>query len=341
MVAAGCGRGTVHEGPQASHAASAAASPSVAASGAWTPPAVPNPFTVLATYSAASLGLKNPSDLAVGPDGNLYVTDGTERVTVVSPAGKVIRRFGGPGKGPGQFTFQTKDNRDPTDLAASVAVGPDGDVYVADSGNARIEVFSPTGDFLRQFGSSYLGNGQFLLPFDLGVDAQGDVYVVDELRDVVEKYSPTGAFEWAVGSGTGSTDPDLTAFVGGASVDPHGTVVVTSDRPEAVSYLDAGGHKIDVVHTTGYYPVAGVGPCDATLDAAGDTFVQSCPGLYTVGEAAKPPYQYALVFDRTHHLIGAWYDSPFDSRSPRFGPNGEAFVMGDYGTILKLKISLP
>jgi hypothetical protein len=46
------------------------------------------------------------------------------------------------------------------------------------------------------------------------------------------------------------------------------------------------------------------------------------------------------VFDRTHRLIGAWYRSPFEA-SPQFGPHGEAFAIGDDGSILKLKVSLP
>src|SRR5262245_13560949 len=90
--------------------------------------AAPNPFTVTARYSASSLGLHNARDLAIGPSGNLYITDATDRVAEVSPAGKVVRRWGGHGTRPGEFAFVTVDTRDPNALAASIAVGPSGDV---------------------------------------------------------------------------------------------------------------------------------------------------------------------------------------------------------------------
>src|SRR5215471_2480803 len=71
--------------------------------------ALPSPFTVTARYSAKSLGLSHPAALAVGPDGNLYVTDLSQRVTVISPTGKVLRRWGKPGSGHGEFDFISAD----------------------------------------------------------------------------------------------------------------------------------------------------------------------------------------------------------------------------------------
>jgi hypothetical protein len=66
---------------------------------------LPAPFTVTARYAAKMLGLSHPDALAIGPDGNLYVTDLSQRVTVISPAGKVLRRWGKLGPGPGEFNF--------------------------------------------------------------------------------------------------------------------------------------------------------------------------------------------------------------------------------------------
>jgi hypothetical protein len=337
MAAAACGPGTT---------TAAGRTPSQPPPSSASSRSAPNPFTVVARYSAASLGLKEPRDLAIGPDGNLYVTDGTaDRVTVVSPSGKVVGRWGGRGKGPGEFHFVSHDTLDPSYHDASLAVGPDGDVYVSDSGNERVEVFSPTGRFLRQFGSDYFGNGHFLSPFDLAVDPAGNVYVADVKLIALQKYSPAGRFLWQIGGPT-STDPDL----GGngeydlSSVDDHGRVVMTNDTQEAVLYIDGSGHKVDVFHTTGDFPVSGVGPCGAMVDAAGDTFVLSCGAGYATGcggsRVTRCTDHFALVYDRSHRLIGAWYRSPF-ALPPRFGPNGEVFTLGAGGSILKLKVALP
>ena len=102
LLAAGC----------TGHAATAAGTKTSPVSA--TSAALPSPFTITARYTAASLGLSHPASFAVGPDGNLYVTDLSQRVTVISPAGKVLRRWGKPGSGPGEFRFIPGNPTTPT-----------------------------------------------------------------------------------------------------------------------------------------------------------------------------------------------------------------------------------
>ena len=185
------------------------------------------PFTVTARYTTKMLGLSHPDALAIGPDGNLYVTDLSQRVTVISPTGKVLRRWGKPGSAPGEFNFIAFDPTTPDDIHGKIAVGPHGMVYVSDSGNSRVQVFTPQGRFVRLFGSFGSGKGQFLHASDLVVDQAGNVYVADEQALTVTKFSPAGQVSWHIGSPSGN--PDLIGHHHLAAIDPHGRLVMVND----------------------------------------------------------------------------------------------------------------
>ena len=76
----------------------------------------------------------------------------------------------------------------------AIAVGPEGDVYVADQLSYVVQKFGPTGAFLGEWGSFGAGQGQFGPIGGLATDAAGNVYVVDSSHDRVEKFASTGAF---------------------------------------------------------------------------------------------------------------------------------------------------
>ena len=91
-----------------------------------------------------------PSDIAIAPNGDLYVADGhidaksNRRIVRLTKDGKFIEQWGTPGTGPGQF-----------DNPHSIALDSAGRVFVADRSNNRIQIFSPHGKFIaewRQFG---------------------------------------------------------------------------------------------------------------------------------------------------------------------------------------------
>lgn len=311
-------------GCAANAAAPAGGHPSAAAAGS---PALPNPFAITAGYGAKSLGLDHPDALAAGPDGNLYVTDLSQRVSVISPGGKVVRRWGKPGTGPGEFKFIAGDPTTPTEVAGRIAVGRTGMVYVSDSGNDRVQVFTPQGRFIRQFGSYGSGKGQFFFPGPLVVDGSGNVYVADDQSQTLAKFSPAGKVIWRIG-GSASSDPDLAGHQHLASIDAHGRIVTVNDDQGRVLYVDPRGHKVDA-----FSPIVPPGGhvCEVTVDAAGDTYVSGC--------GPNPP---ARVYDRSHRLVAEWPGSKYTLlTSPVFGPRGEVFALATDGSILRLRITLP
>ena len=64
-----------------------------------------------------------------------------------------------------------------------------GNVYVADFGNNRVQVFIPEGRFLRKWGSEGRGDGQFGGPIGIAVDGSGNVYVADRDNHRVQVFS--------------------------------------------------------------------------------------------------------------------------------------------------------
>ena len=106
-----------------------------------------------------------------------------------------ITKFGTYGTGDGQFH-----------LPSGVDVDSDGNVYVADPFNDRVQKFSNDGTFITKWGSFGSGDGQFKNPDGITVDGDGNVYVVDSHVWNVQKFSSDGAFitKWgSQGSGDG------------------------------------------------------------------------------------------------------------------------------------------
>jgi DNA-binding beta-propeller fold protein YncE len=83
-----------------------------------------------------------PTDVALSPDGDIYVSDGylNAHVHKFSPDGRHISTFGGSGIGPGEFN-----------IAHNIVCDKDGRIYVADRENHRVQVFDPDGRFLMQW----------------------------------------------------------------------------------------------------------------------------------------------------------------------------------------------
>lgn len=159
-----------------------------------------------------------PTDVAVTPSGDFYVTDGygNSRVLKFSKEGKLLARWGKKGKGEGEF-----------DLPHTVCLDEKGRVYVGDRENNRVQVFDADGKFVAQwkesgapfglvlvggkmlvadgrahwvkvldlsgkplgrFGEKGTGAGQFDLPHLLGVDSKGAIYVAEVNGKRVQKF---------------------------------------------------------------------------------------------------------------------------------------------------------
>jgi DNA-binding beta-propeller fold protein YncE len=104
------------------------------------------------------------------------------------PEGVTNMFEGGRGSGKGEF-----------DLPSGMCIDGNGNILVADTGNGRIEKFSPTGAFLSIIGMKGSGHGQLGEPNGIAVDRAGNIYVAEVgSNHRVQKLAPDGTFiaEW-------------------------------------------------------------------------------------------------------------------------------------------------
>jgi DNA-binding beta-propeller fold protein YncE len=117
-----------------------------------------------------------PTNLAVGPAGELFISDGygNARVHHFSPEGRLLHSWGEPGSGPGQFH-----------VPHGIAVDADGTVYVADRENSRVQRFTGAGVYLDSW-------ADVARPCEVFIDRRGWVFVA-ELGFRCGRWPGTGA----------------------------------------------------------------------------------------------------------------------------------------------------
>ena len=109
-----------------------------------------------------------PTNLAIGPTGDLFISDGYGNCKVhrFRASGELVRSWGVPGTGPGQFN-----------LPHGIAVTMDGRILLADRENDRIQVFDADGSCLAIW-------DDVQRPTNIDIDAEGRIYVAELWRRV-------------------------------------------------------------------------------------------------------------------------------------------------------------
>jgi DNA-binding beta-propeller fold protein YncE len=141
-------------------------------------------------------GLVDPVGLAIDKENRLlYVVDTQQDQVLVYDADslKPLRKIGTGGKKhtlstPGDFAL-------PTD----VAVDKDGNIYVTDTLNWRVEIFDADGKFISQFGKHCDAIGCFERPKGIALDSDGHIWVVDNGLSLVQAYDRDGQLLGYVG----------------------------------------------------------------------------------------------------------------------------------------------
>lgn len=176
-----------------------------------------------------SEGLVDPVGIAIDTENRfLYVVDTQQDQVIVYDADslKPLRRIGTTGKNhylttPGDFG-----------APSNVAVDKDGNVYVTDTMNNRVEIFDADGKFISQFGKHGDAPGYFARPKGIAVDGDGHIWVVDTVLDLLQVFNREGHLLTYLG-GHGNY-PGQFASVVGIAIDKQNRVFTSEQYPGRV-----------------------------------------------------------------------------------------------------------
>lgn len=183
-------------------------------------------------------GINLPGGLAVDADGNIFVAENaTSTILKISPAGTKTLYAGIPGnRGAFNGTRLASTFNHPTGLA----IGTNGNLYVADASNAIIREINTVTDMVSTFA------GGFIAPNGLAFDALGNLYVADPGTNKITKITPdkyiTPLAGGTLGSSNGIGAEARFNYPTGVAVDLDGHLYVA----------DYGNNTIRKVNITGY-----------------------------------------------------------------------------------------
>jgi DNA-binding beta-propeller fold protein YncE len=196
------------------------------------------PYSAVSQTGARGSGvLRFPQAVAVGPDGNVYVTDqGSHLVQKFAPTGQWLQDIGSAGTRPGELT-----------AIGAVAVTGDNQLVVADGGSNRIVRFAAgSGDLIGSWGGPGSDLGKFHFGAGGGNDAAAGgglaasgstLYIVDTGNDRVVRFAADG------NNGSMIVPPGTLQNPRGVAV--RGTrMLVADDQHHRVAAFDTGGHLL-------------------------------------------------------------------------------------------------
>ncbi|MEO6992512.1 MAG: immunoglobulin domain-containing protein [Lacunisphaera sp.] len=233
--------------------------------------------------------------LAADAEGNIYgASDADNTIRKITPAG-IVTTLAGLGR---DFTIGSNDGIGTSarfNALTSTAVGPQGELYAADSLNATIRKISPNGTVSTLAGSpghsgSIDGTGsaaRFYIPSGVAVDPTGNVYVADSGNNTIRKITPASIVTTFAGTGGvyGSADGTGSAaqffYPYAMAADQTGTLYVTEIGNYAIRKITPAGVVTTLAGAAGQPGSAdGIGsaarfrsPEGIAVDGAGNVYV--------------------------------------------------------------------
>lgn len=167
-----------------------------------------------------------PTDVAITPDGHLYVGEygGNDRISKYSPAWEYLFSFGGPGAGDAELA-----------RPQALLLDDDGSLWVADACHHRICRFSADGQWLSSFGRCGTAPGELRFPYGLDRLSDDTLVVCEYGNNRLQRFDRQGN---SLGTwGSAGRRPGQLAYPWAAAVGADDTLFV----------LDSGNNRVQVV----------------------------------------------------------------------------------------------
>ncbi|MBM4120159.1 MAG: hypothetical protein FJ248_04590 [Nitrospira sp.] len=207
-----------------------------------------------------------PRGLAIGPEGEVYVADsGNNRIQKFDADGNSLRAWG-------KFGFAWKGaDMGKFDVPWGVATDHEGNLYVSDTSNARVQKFKSDGSPLLKWGRDGSYDGAFFFPRGVAVDFVGSIYIADESNNRIQKFDARGSFlaKW----GKEGAGPGQFKSPWGVACDKLGNVYVVDSGNHRVQKFDGSGTFICSWGNRGVADAQLNYPCGIAVDAEGIVYV--------------------------------------------------------------------
>ncbi|KAL5496657.1 hypothetical protein EMCRGX_G012990 [Ephydatia muelleri] len=220
-----------------------------------------------------------PYCVAIHDNGDIYVLSDDHCIYVFDQASQLKNIIGSSGCGDGQFAW-------PSGLSIK------GDVlYVADSGNHRVQKLTSSGKFIRKFGQQGSGRGEFSWPMAVTIDSNNQVFVSDWDNHRIQIFNIHGDWLSTI-DGTGSGNHSFQS-PNGLALDPQGNIHVAAFNSNTIKvftkedvyvrmYGDPNGPSGIAIDDEGYSLVSEArGNCFSIYDSEGNK-------IHTVANLRNP-----------------------------------------------------
>src|SRR6266487_6833334 len=282
---------------------------------------------------AVDAQLSSPADVAVGPDGSLYIADAlNNRIRRVGPEG-IITTFAGTGDG-GWSGDGAPATAAQIDVPEGVAVGPDGSVYIAEG--ARVRRVGPDGIITTVAGTGEVGfsgdggpatTAQLYFPQAIAVGSDRSLYIADVINSRVRRVAPDGIITTVAGTGDfafgGDGGPPAVAPLNGATgvaLGPDGTLYIA----------DQSNQRIRAIGTT--LPGMGTGDVHIASADGAEVYVFDAAGRQLrTADALTGTTRYAFGYDAAGRLATVTDRDSNVSTVDRSGAGTPTAIVGPFG----------